>query len=30
MNIKEDKMNMIDIEWANNFTDYLQGLELKV
>ena len=30
MNIKEDKMNMIDIEWANKFTDYLQGLELKV
>jgi len=25
MSLKEDKIIMIDIDWANNYTDYLKG-----
>jgi hypothetical protein len=30
MNLKEDKLVMIEIDWANNYTDYLKGLILKI
>ena len=25
MKMEEEKSSMIDIEWANNYTDYLEG-----